>query len=81
MTNEQIRLIGYLYLLGFIVDLIWQIRMIADRGGFKAMIKEIADDAKVSHGFVIAVAIPVIALTIAAWPITMHFEISKGNNT
>lgn len=77
MTNEQIRLIGYLYLFGFIVDLIWQIRIIADRGGFKAMIEEIADNVKVSHDFVIIVAIPVIALTIAAWPITMHFEISK----
>lgn len=79
MTNEQIRTLAYLYLLGLVIDLIWQLKIIADAGGFKAMISEIANDVQVSHGFVIAVAIPVIALTVASWPITMHLDIMQGD--
>lgn len=82
MTNEQIRLMAYLYLIGIVINLIW---IICEAGGIIGLINHLREvakdvDVEVPIGLVIIIAIPVILLFAAAWPITMHIGISKGAN-
>lgn len=79
MTNEQIRVVAYLYLLGLMIDLIWYVCKIGGVSGFKTMIREIADEVKVKDGLVLAVAVPITVLLIAAWPVSMHLDMMKGD--
>ena len=80
MSNEQLNLIAHLYLLGLFIDLVWYFCRVGGMSGFKSMIREIADEVKVTDGLVLAVAVPITMLLIAAWPISMHLDILRGKS-
>lgn len=80
MTNEQLNLIAHLYLLGLFIDLVWYFCRVGGMSGFKNMIKEIANEVKVTDGLVLTVAVPITVLLIAAWPVSMHLDILRGKS-
>lgn len=77
MSQEQINMIGILYLAGMIVYALWDLLVI---GNYNKRVESLVEEGKkygVSKSIVIVIMIAVDTISILAWPIFMHIGIKE----
>lgn len=82
MSDMQIKIVAYLYVIGMFVDLVWEIlKIIDDKDDLMKNAHEslalLPITEKTTNVIIIIVFSIVVALYCGAWPITMHLDIWK----
>ena len=80
MSDMQIKMVAYLYLIGIVVDLVWEILKLIES---KEYIEKTAYETlstlpiteKTINAITIILTIVVLALYSGAWPFSMHIDI------